>query len=568
MRNQEVAELFYQIADILEIQGEIQWKILAYRRAARTMESLSENIADVLGKKKLPGIGKAIEEKLHELITTGKLEYYEKIRKEVPQIVVDMTNIPSIGPKTAKLLYDSLKLKTLEELEQAARSHRVQRIKGIGPKTEKAILDGIADLRKPQRVLLGDILPIANRIINQLKQLEEVKQINVAGSVRRQKETIRDIDILITSEKPEKIMQVFTTLELVKEVVSHGPTKSTIIIKQGIQVDCRVVDDESYGAALLYFTGSKEHNVTLRTMIAQMGYKLNEYGLFLKANDQKIAGKTEAEIYKQFGMAWIPPELREDRGEIDAARKNALPTLVEVKDIKGDLHLHSNYSDGKSSIEELAAAAKQRGYAYIAITDHVGALQIANAIDEQKLLEQIAFIRTLNEKEKDIHIFAGAEVNIDLEGNLDLSEAVLSHLDIVIGSIHSKLKMPRKEISDRIVRALSNKYLHILGHPVGRLLNKRPGSDIDLTAMFEAAKKYGKVLEINAFPPRLDLSDINSRAASQQGIQLAIGSDAHTTAELNYMDLGVSVARRGWLEKKDVLNTLPLKELQKKLRIK
>ncbi len=567
MRNQEIADILNQIADILEIQGEIQWKYLAYRRAARTIENLSENIADVLGKQKLPGIGKAIEEKIKELITTGKLEYYERIKKEVPPIVIEMTRIPDIGPKTAKLIYDTLKIKTLDDLEHAARSHRLQRIKGLGPKTEKAILKGLKELKKPQRHLLGVILPIANRIYKDLKSLKEVKQISLAGSIRRWKETIRDIDILVTSEKPEKVMQVFTSLELVKEVVLKGPTKSTIIVTRDIQVDLRVVEDESYGAALQYFTGSKEHNVALRTLCSQMGFKLNEYGLFLKDTEKKIAGETEEEIYKTLGMAWIPPELREDRGEILAAQNDALPTLVELKDIRGDLHLHSNYTDGKNTIEELVAAAEKRGYEYIAITDHTGTLSIAKAIDEPKLLEQITHIQKLNEQNQNIRIFTGAEVNIDQNGDLELSKDLLEQLDIVIGAIHSNLKMNRKEMTERIVHALSNEHLTILAHPTGRLLNKRAPSDIDLIEVFDAAKKYKKILEINAYPNRLDLSDVNCRTANQQGVLLVIGTDAHSVKQMRFMEYGVAVARRGWLEKKDILNTLQLDDLMKKLKI-
>ena len=568
MRNQEVTAIFNEIADLLEIQGEIQWKVLAYRRAARTIENLSQNIGEVIGKEKLPGIGKAIEEKIREMLTTGKLGFYEKLKTESPPVLLQIIQIPGIGPKTAKLLFDNLKIKTLPDLEKAARTHQVQRIKGIGPKTEKAIIDGIQNLKKPQRTLLGEILPIANRIYEELRGLSEVKQISLAGSIRRRKETIRDIDILITSDKPEKVMQHFTSLEVVKEVTLRGPTKSTVIVSKDIQVDLRVVDDDSYGAALLYFTGSKEHNVALRTMLAQKGYKLNEYGLFLSENEQKVAGKTEEEVYKFMGMDWIPAELREDRGEIAAAQARNLPHLVELGDIKGDLHMHTSYSDGANTIEEMVEGAKKRGYEYIAITDHVGALQIANAINEETLLKEIEVIRDLNSQEKGIRILAGAEANIDLEGNLDLSENILKKLDVVVGGIHSKLKMPREEITNRVVTALSNKHLTILSHPIGQLLNKRPGSDLDLTQVFEAAKKRGKILEINAYPNRLDLSDVNSRAASQHGIMLEIGTDAHSVHELKYMDLGVSVARRGWLEKKDILNTLSLKALLEKLRIK
>ncbi|MHA1267474.1 MAG: DNA polymerase/3'-5' exonuclease PolX [Candidatus Helarchaeota archaeon] len=560
MRNQEIADIFNEIADILEVQGEIQWKYLAYRRAARTIEGLSENIAEVIGKKKLPGIGKAIEEKIRELITTGKLEYYEKIRKQIPPIVLEMTRIPDVGPKTAKLIYEKLKIQSLKDLEKAAQSHRIQRIKGIGPKTEKAILKGLAELKKPKRYLLGVMRPIAQELYNALQDMPEVKQVSLAGSIRRWKETIRDIDILVTSDKPEKVMQEFTSLELISRVVAKGETKSTVYVKKDIQVDLRVVEDESYGAALLYFTGSKEHNVQFRTMVSQMGYKLNEYGVFLKDTEQKVAGKTEEEIYKMFGMAWIPPELREDRGEIEAALNNTLPNLVELNDIRGDLHVHTTFSDGRNTIEEMVRVAKQKGYDYLAITDHVGNLPIGNALNESALLKQIAEIRKLD-KEYEIRILAGAEVNILPDGRLDLSTDVLSQLDLVLGGVHSKLRMPRKEMTDRLITALSNEYLKILVHPTGRLLNKRPASDINLMKIFKAAKDNKKVLEINAYPSRLDLNDINCRTAHQQGILLSIGTDAHSINQLRFMELGVAVAKRGWLEKDAILNTLPVEKL-------
>ncbi|MFX1295192.1 MAG: DNA polymerase/3'-5' exonuclease PolX [Promethearchaeota archaeon] len=502
------------------------------------------------------------------LIKTGKLEYFEKIKKAIPPIVIEMTRIPDIGPKTAKLIYDEIKVKTIADLERAVRSHHLQRIKGLGPKTEKAILRGLLDLKKPQRTLLGVILPIANEIYDQLKNLKEVKQISIAGSIRRRKETIRDIDILITSDKPEKVMQVFTNLELVKKVSLKGPTKSTVIVTRGIQVDLRVVEDESYGAALQYFTGSKEHNVALRTIASQMGYKLNEYGVFLKKNEKKVAGRTEEEIYKLFSMAWIPPELREDRGELEAAQLNTLPNLVELSDICGDLHMHTNYSDGKNTIAGMVHSAKKLEYKYIAITDHVVSPRVATALDESTLLKQLEVIHELNKQEKDIRVFTGAEVSIDPEGGLKISKDVLSELDIVIGSLHSKLRMKRREMTERLLNALSNDYLTILGHPTNRLLNKRPPSDIDLIAVFEAAKDQKKVLEINSYPNRLDLNDVNSRTAHQHGVLLSINTDAHSANQLDFMKYGVSVAQRGWLEKKDILNTLPLNDLLKKLQIK
>ncbi len=568
MRNQEIAEVFYEIADILEVLGEIQWKYLAYRKAARTIESLSENIGDILGKKKIPGVGKAIEEKITELLTTGKLKYLEDLKKEVPKIVVEMTEIENIGPKTAKLIYDTLKVETMADLEKAARSHRLLRVKGLGPKTEEAIIKGIAELKKPKRHLLGVILPIAEEICNELKGLKEVKQISVAGSIRRRRETIRDIDILITSDNPKKVMDFFTNLNLIMRVVAKGDTKSTVYVRRGIQVDLRVVQDESYGAALQYFTGSKEHNVHIRTMASQMGLTLSEYNLKNKETDEWVAGKTEEEIYKALGLVWMPPELREDRGEIEAAQTNSLPNLLDMADIRGDLHMHTNYSDGKSSIEEMVQAAIDRKYEYMAITDHTGGLEIANAIDEGTLLRQMAQIREIDAQHKDIRVLAGAEVNILPDGKLDMSTDVLDQLDIVIGSCHSKLKMPREEMTERVTSALMSEYLTILGHPTNRLINKRAPSDIDLIKVLDTAKAQGKILEINAYPPRLDLNDVNSRTASQNGILLVINTDSHEFSQLRFMELGVAVARRGWLERKDVLNARPCQQFLNKLGIK
>jgi len=565
MKNKEVAEIFYEIADILEIQG-VQWKPNAYRKAAQNIESLSEDIADICKKGKLediPGVGENISKKIEEIIKTGKLKYFEKLKKQVPVELEKLMSIQDIGPKTAKLLYDKLKIKSIKDLKKAIKKHKLRKLKGMAEKTEQDISEGIKTVETSRkRHLLGFMLPTASEIEDKLKSLKEVKQISLAGSIRRRKETIRDIDILVSTKNPNKVIDFFTKLENVKRVLAKGSTKASVKLKDdNIQVDIRAISNDVFGSALQYFTGSKEHSIKLRKIAIKKGYKLSEYGLF--KGKRIIAGKKEVDVYKKLGLPYIEPELREDQGEIEAALKNKLPKLVKYNEIKGDLHVHTKWSDGSDTIEQIAKAAKERGYKYLAICDHAGKLKIANSLDGRRLLKQIKEIDKLNKKFKNFVILKGAEVDIRKDGSLAIDNNILKKLDIVTASVHSGFKSSEKDMTDRIVKAIENPYVNVIGHPTGRLLQKRNPYSVNLEKLFTAAKDNNVALEINAMPDRLDLNDINSRAAKEKGVKLAIGTDSHSKEQLHFIELGVSVARRSWCSSKDVLNCLSYSKLIK-----
>ncbi len=564
-----MAAIFNEIADLLEIKNENPFRIRAYRKAAQNIESLTQDVEEMAKKgalEDIPGIGKDLAGKIQEIVATGRLKYYEKLKSQIPTVILEMMSIPGIGPKTAKLLYDKLKIKSIGQLEKLARTHKICVLPGIKEKSEENILRGIGLFRKgKERMPLGTALPIAMEIINKLKALPEVNKISYAGSLRRMKETIRDIDILITSTRPKRIMDTFVSLPRVKEILANGETKSSILLKDGIQVDLRVVEPESFGAALLYFTGSKAHNIHLRRLANEMGYKISEYGIFKEATERRIAGKEEADVYKILGLVYIPPELREDTGEIEIAKKDKLPRLVKLGDILGDLHVHSKWSDGAHSFEELAEAAKKRGYQYIAITDHSKSLPVAGGLSESELRKQIKEIRKLNKKLRGIPLLTGAEMDILPDGRLDIPDDILAQLDIVIAAIHSGFKQSKGQLTKRIVNAMKNRYVRIIAHPTGRLMGTRDAYELDFEEIFKVAKDTNTALEINAFPQRLDLNDINSKRAKELGAFIAIATDAHTIDQLDNMSLGVSVARRGWLEKKDILNTSPLQTLLKRI---
>jgi len=571
MKNFQIAKIFNQYADLLEIKEDNPFKIRAYRKAAQNLESLTEDIEKIAQEDRLQeihGIGKDLAEKIKEFLNTGKISSFEELRQTVPEGVMKMLEIPGVGPKTAKMLYEKAGIKSIEELEKLAREHKLSGLPGLKDKTEENILKGIELLKKgKERMLLGTALPLAESIISGLKDLKEVKRITYAGSLRRMKETIRDIDILITSTHPEKVMDRFVKLPQVKEVLAKGPTKSSILTYEGIQVDLRVVEPESFGSCLLYFTGSKQHNIHLRSLAQKMGLKVSEYGVFEEKTNKNLAkNKEEAEIYKILGLSYIPPELREDLGEIEAAEEGKLPDLVELEEIKGDLHVHSKWSDGAYSLEEIAEEGMRRGYEYIAITDHSQSLGIARGLNEERLLKQIEEIRRLNQKFKNFRLLAGIEVDIRKDGSLDLDKKVLEKLDIVIGALHTGFKQSKEELTKRVIKAMETGLITIFAHPSGRLLGEREAYELDYEEIFKMAKKKNIYLEINAYPQRLDLTDINCRAAKNFGIVMSIGTDAHTLNQLDYLRFGVAVARRGWLEKKDILNTFSLKELLKKLK--
>jgi len=566
MKNKLIAEIFRDIADILEIKGENRFRIRAYERASQNIESLPDDVEVLIKEDKLKevdGIGKDLEEKIREIVSTGKLKYLEELKKDIPEGLIEMLNVPGIGPKTAKLLYEKLDIQDIVMLERMAAAGKIRELEGMGEKTEENILAGIGLFKKGrERLDLKIATDVAEGFINELRKLKEAVRISPAGSLRRKKETIRDIDILISSEKPQKIMDAFTALSDVKNIIAKGPAKSSILTKDNIQVDVRVADEPSYGASLMYFTGSKEHNIKLRQLAIKNGLKLNEYGIF--KGEKRIAGKTEEDMYKALGISYIEPELREDRGEIEAGLDDALPDLVEIKDIKGDLHAHSTWSDGGSSIEEIVVKAISLGYEYIGITDHSQGLKIAGGLNTHELDLKRKEMERLSKKYKNIKILFGSEVDINSNGNLDYPDDVLREMDIVIAAIHAGFKQSRENITERIIKACRNKYVSVIAHPTGRLWGSRDAYDIDFGEVFKAAKDTNTALEINSFPQRLDLNDVNSRMAKEAEVKIVINTDSHIAEHLSMMKFGVAVARRGWLEKKDVLNTAPLNKLKLK----
>jgi len=571
LKNIELSRIFEQIAKILKIKEENPFKIRAYEKITLVLENLPIDIETIYhqgGLNNIPGVGTGIAKKIEEFLTTGKLEYYEKLKETIPSGVIELLDISEVGPKTAKLLYEELGVDNIEKLEKAVKEHRIKDLPGMGEKSETNILRGIELYkRRKERFLLGRALPLAEEMVESLSQLKETDKISFAGSLRRKKETIGDIDILITSQNPEKIMRTFTSLPQVREILAEGPTKSSIITKDDLHIDVRVVEPISFGAALQYFTGSKAHNIKLRELALKRGLKINEYGVFEVESGNRIAGEKEEEVYQALNLPFIPPELREDRGEIEAAQEKKLPQLIEYSQIRGDLHLHTKWSDGAHTIRQMAEAAKKRGYKYIAITDHSQSLKIAGGLTEKRLREQMEEIQKLNQELKDFTILSGIEVDIKSDGSLDFSDEMLSKLDVVIAAIHSGFKQESKIITERIIKAMQNRLVNIIAHPTGRLIGYRESYQVDINEMMEVAAKTGTILEINSYPERLDLNDIYCRMAKEKGVQLAIETDAHSIDGLEFMNLGVDVARRGWLEEKDIVNTLPLNELLKRLKI-
>jgi len=569
MKNREISRIFNEIADMLEIKGENPFRIRAYRRAAMNIEGISKDITEISKDEliKIPGIGQDLAGKIDEYIKTGKIQAYEDLKKEIPEGLSMLLNVPNLGPKTAKLLYEKLNIKNIDELEQYARNHKLSGLPGIKDKTEENILKGIEMLKRgKERKPLGIVLPIANNIVEKLKKGAPIKKIVIAGSIRRWKDTIKDIDILVTSNNPQKVMNVFVHLPDVKDILMKGPTKSSVILKEDIQVDLRVVEEESFGAALAYFTGSKAHNIRLREMASKMGLKINEYGIFREKDETKIGGEKEEDIYRILGIPYIPPELREDTGEIEAALDGRLPKLIELNDIKGDLHVHTKLSDGSHDFDELIDYAKRKGYEYIAITDHSKGLGVARGLSIEKLLEEKRMINEINKRLKGFKLISGAEVDIRSNGELDFPDDVLKQVEIVVASIHSGFRQSKEQLTKRLVSAMKNPHVSIIAHPTGRLIGERDPYDIDIEEVFKVAKETGTALEINAYPLRLDLNDTYVKKAKQMEIPIVISTDTHIKNQFDYMSYGVSIARRGWLEKKDVLNTLNYKQLIERLK--
>ena len=569
MKNQEIANILYEIAYFLEME-EIPFKPYAYEKAAIVLESLEEDIGKIYSGggikalESLPSIGKNIAEKIEEYLKTGKVKYYQEIKKKMPVDFEELTSVEGVGPKIVKTLYQELGIRNLKDLEKAVKSHKIAPLFGFGSKTEKNILQGIRFLKRSKvRFLLGEIYSSIKSIEKKMTSLKEVKQFDFVGSLRRKRETIGDIDILISTEYPEKVMEAFVDLPGVIKVWQKGKTRSSVSFKKGFDIDLRVVPEKSYGSALQYFTGSKDHNIHTRKIAIEKGLKLNEYGLF-KGN-KMIAGRKEEDIYKKLGMDWIPPELREDRGEIEAALNHRLPKLVELKDIKGDLHCHSNWNGGSNSIKELREKSIQLGYQYLGIADHTKALAIEHGLDERKLSQQRKEIHRLNKEFEKLgncfRIIQGAETNILRDGRIDIKDSALEKLDYAVAGVHSSFKISKKAMTDRIIKAMKNPFVNIISHPTGRVLKRRDEYQVDFEKILRAAKETNTVLEINASPVRLDLNDIKIKLAKEMGVNMVINSDAHREEQLEFMDFGIGQAKRGWAEKKDIINSFSYKKL-------
>jgi DNA polymerase (family 10) len=571
MKNQQLAKIFYEIAYFLEMEG-IKFKPYAYEKAALTLEGLEKDVEEIYkkegfeGLKKIPGIGESIAKKIEEYLKTGKIQYYEDYKKKYPINLDELMEIEGLGPKRMKVLYEKLGIKSLKDLEEAIKAHKIARLPGFGEKTEKNILEAIEFAKRSKgRFLLGEILPRVKEIYEKLKSLEEVEKIEVVGSIRRMKETIGDVDFLVISKNPGPVMDFFVSLPGVIKVWGKGTTKASVRMREGFDMDIRVLPRNSFGAALQYFTGSKEHNIALRKIAIEKGMKLSEYGLF--KGSKMIAGEFEEEIYQKLGLDWIPPELREDRGEIEAAILHKLPKLIGYKDIKGDLHCHSKWDGGKNSIEEIAEYAIKMGYEYVGIADHTKFLKIEHGLDEKRLRERNKEIDKLNQKFKGkIRILKGCEANILSDGKIDIDDECLKEQDFVIAGVHSRFKMTKEEMTERIIRAMKNPNVDIISHPTGRLIQKREGYEIDFDKILKVAKETGTILEINSYPERLDLNDINIKKAKEMGVKMVINTDAHHVDQMRFIELGIAQARRGWAEKEDIINCWPLEKMLKFLK--
>jgi len=578
MKNLEIAKIFYEMADYFEME-EIDFKPFAYRKAAVGIESAKEDIDEIYkngGKKALeeiPGVGKNLALKIEEYIRTGKISRYERLKKETPVDLEKLMAVEGIGPRKIKQLYQKLKIKNLKDLEKKAKSGEIAGLEGFGETSEKNILEGIEFVKRSKgRFLLGKIMPSVEDILKKLSGLKEVSEIIVAGSARRMKETIGDVDILAVSKNPKKVADFFATLPEAAKVWSRGLKRVSIRTKSGFDVDLRIVPEKSFGSALQYFTGSKEHNIATRRIAIEKGLKLNEYGVF--RGKKMITGKTEEDVYKAIGLAWIPAEIRENSGEIEAAIKGKLPELIGYDDIKGDLHCHSNWDGGENSIEEMAQAAIEMGYQYIGISDHTKFLRIEEGLDEEKLLLQKKEIDRINSEipnsndrcpnkfqNPKFKILQGCETNILADGSVDISDEVLGQLDFVIAGVHSGLKTEKEKMTERLIKAMRNPNIDIISHPTGRLIQERDEYQIDFDKILEVAKETGTILEINSSPDRLDLKDSNIRKAKEAGVKMIINTDSHDKIHLGNIKYGIAQARRGWAEKDDIINTQSLTEL-------
>ena len=568
VHNADIADIFNQVADLLEIESDNPFRVRAYRNAARIVSSQSKSMTDRVDQgedlTELPGIGKDLAEKIREIVKTGSLSFLKELERKTPSELSHLMKIGGLGPKRVKILYEKLGISSLEALKKAAQAGKISLLKGFGEKTEQKILEEIGREKKEKRIKLVVAEEVANSLLRSLKKMKGVQEAVVAGSYRRRKETVADLDLLVTCQKDCEVMDHFVNYEDVEKVVSKGDTRSTVLLRSGLQVDLRVVPQVSYGAALHYFTGSKAHNIAVRTLGVKKGIKINEYGVFKRKS--RIAGKSEEEVFKQVGLPYIEPELRENWGEIEAAQKGRLPHLITRKDIHGDLHVHTKETDGRNTLEDMVEAAKDRGYDYVAITNHTKHVTVARGLDAKETRKLMEKIDRLNGKVKGIAILKSAEVDILENGGLDLPDEVLRELDLTVCAVHYKFNLSKEKQTERILRAMECSYFHILAHPSGRLINERDPYEVDMERLIEGAKERGCFLELNAHPDRLDLTDIHCKRAKEMGIKIALATDAHSIGDLDFMRFGVDQARRGWLEPEDVLNTRSLKELKKLLK--
>ncbi|MCO6427143.1 DNA polymerase/3'-5' exonuclease PolX [Nitrosomonas communis] len=565
IHNADIAVIFEEIADLLEIESANVFRVRAYRNAARTLQELgkdvramAENDEDLT---RLPGIGDDLAAKIREIVETGHCAMLDKLHKQLPSTITELLKIPGLGPKRVRALYHELDIHTMEQLQRAVRDHRIQALPGFGEKTEIHIADALAvHAGSSSRFKLAVAAQYAEPLATWLRTIPGVHQVVIAGSYRRARETVGDIDILITAMADSPVMARFCSYDEIAEVLSHGPTRSSVVLKCKLQVDVRAVSPESYGAALHYFTGSKAHNIAIRRLGQERGLKINEYGVF--KGQARIAGETEESVYQAVGLPFIPPELREDRGEIEAARHGYLPKLIELSDLKGDLHAHSRASDGHDTLKKMAQAAQQHGFEYLAITEHSSRLTIARGLDSVQLTKQMDEIDRINEQLQGITLLKGIEVDILEDGSLDLPDWVLGKLDLVVGAIHSHFGLSRARQTERILKAMDHPHFTLLAHPSGRLIAKREPYDVDMLRIIRKAKERGCYLELNATPDRLDLLDTYCQAAKDAGVLISINSDAHSVLDFDNLRFGVGQARRGWLEKQNVLNTRSLQELR------
>jgi len=562
MRNIEIATLFSRIADLLQIQGANPFRVRAYQRAAANLESLTDNIEAIVSRgeaREIPGIGEDLAAKISEYLTTGKMKFYEDLKKEVPLGLLQIVAIPSVGPKTAKKIYDRFHVKDVDHLDKLARSGKLLLVPGFKKKSVDNIIRGI-ELVKRQRGnhLLGRAMPIAEQLCQYLAP--HADRVQFGGSLRRMKEIVHDVDILAASSNPEATTAAFLAMPLIVDVLAHGPTKCSVRLSDDLQVDLRVIEPKSWGAALHYFTGSKAHNIRMRERAIRMGFKLSEYGLF-NSNDVWVAGTEEVDVFEKLGLPFIPPVLREDQGEIEAAEQGRLPKLIEASDIAGDLHMHTTWTDGKYSCEEMVLNARKRGLKYVAITDHSKSLGVAGGLSDEALMRHTEEVRALDRKYSDIRVLAGTEVDIRQDGTLDYSDELLAKLDFVVASVHSGFRMGREAMTARVVKAMQNPHVRAIGHPTGRLLGDRDPFDLDFDVVMREAARTRTCLEVNANFHRLDLSDVLCRKAREMGVHVVINTDSHDYEGFENLRFGVATAQRGWIEKDRVLNAKPVKEL-------